>query len=67
MKERIYKAADFVASGSGETREEALKRICVSPQCGFSTHESGYPLSLDDEKKKLSLVRQIADEIWGEA
>lgn len=67
MKERIYKAADFVASGSGETREEALKRICVSPQCGFSTHESGYPLSLDDEKKKLGLVRQIADEIWGEA
>jgi len=67
MKERIYKAADFVASGSGESREEALKRICVSPQCGFSTHESGYPLSLEDEKKKLALVRQIADEIWGEA
>jgi methionine synthase II (cobalamin-independent) len=67
MKERIYKAADFVASGSGETREEALKRICVSPQCGFSTHESGYPLSLEDEKKKLGLVRKIADEIWGEA
>lgn len=66
-KERLYKAADCVAAGSGETREEALKRICVSPQCGFSTHESGYPLSLDDQKKKLSLVRQVADEIWGEA
>lgn len=65
-KERIYKAADFVAEGSGQTREEALKRICISPQCGFSTHESGYPLTVDDEKKKLSLVRQIADEIWGE-
>ncbi|KAI0601217.1 hypothetical protein F4775DRAFT_484523 [Biscogniauxia sp. FL1348] len=66
MKERIYKAAEFVAEGRGETREEALKSICVSPQCGFSTHETGYPLSLEDEKKKLSLVRQIADEIWGE-
>ncbi|KAI1775964.1 UROD/MetE-like protein [Hypoxylon cercidicola] len=66
MKERLYRAADFVAEGSGQTREEALKRICVSPQCGFSTHESGYPLTVDDEKKKLSLVRQIADEIWGE-
>lgn len=65
-KERIYKAAEFVAEGNGETREEALKRICFSPQCGFSTHESGYPLSMDDQKKKLSLVRQIADEIWGE-
>ncbi|KAI0007554.1 hypothetical protein F4779DRAFT_629037 [Xylariaceae sp. FL0662B] len=66
MKERIYRAADFVAEGNGQTREEALKRIHVSPQCGFSTHESGYPLTLEDEKKKLALVRQIADEIWGE-
>ena len=66
MKARIYKAAEFVAEGTGQTKEEALKQICVSPQCGFSTHESGYPLSEEDEKKKLSLVRQIADEIWGE-
>ncbi|KAJ5261010.1 UROD/MetE-like protein [Penicillium angulare] len=66
MKERIYKAADFIAAGGGETREEALKRVCISPQCGFSTHESGYPLSLEDEKNKLKLVRQIADEIWGQ-
>ena len=66
MKERIYKAADFVSAGSGETREEALNRICISPQCGFSTHESGYPLSVEDEKKKLALTRQIADEIWGQ-
>ncbi|KAM7213216.1 hypothetical protein V8F06_011381 [Rhypophila decipiens] len=66
VKERIYKAADFIAEGSGQTREEALKRVAISPQCGFSTHESGYPLTEEDEKKKLALVRQIADEIWGE-
>ncbi|TDZ26852.1 Uncharacterized protein Cob_v001320 [Colletotrichum orbiculare MAFF 240422] len=59
MKARIYKAAEFVAKGSDETKEQALKRICVSPQCG-------YPLSFEDEKKKLSLVREIADKIWGE-
>ncbi|KAI1323115.1 5-methyltetrahydropteroyltriglutamate-homocysteine methyltransferase [Xylariaceae sp. FL0255] len=66
MKQRLHKAAEFVAEGRGESVEEALKSICVSPQCGFSTHETGYPLSVDDEKKKLALVRQIADEIWGE-
>ncbi|GAB1313701.1 5-methyltetrahydropteroyltriglutamate-homocysteine methyltransferase [Madurella fahalii] len=66
VKQRIYKAADFVAEGSGQTREEALKRISLSPQCGFSTHETGYPLTEEDEKKKLALIRQIADEIWGE-
>lgn len=66
MKKRINKAAEFVAEGTGQSKEEALKQIAVSPQCGFSTHESGYPLSVEDEKKKLGLVRQIADEIWGE-
>jgi methionine synthase II (cobalamin-independent) len=63
---RLYKAADFVAEGSGETRDEALKRISLSPQCGFSTHESGYPLTEEDEKKKLALIREIADNVWGE-
>jgi methionine synthase II (cobalamin-independent) len=67
VKQRIFKAADAIAEGSNQTREEALKRVALSPQCGFSTHETGYPLTLDDEKKKLSLVRTIADEIWGEA
>jgi methionine synthase II (cobalamin-independent) len=66
VKRRIYQAADFVAEGSGQTREEALKRLGVSPQCGFSTHEDGYPLSEEDQRKKLALVRQVADEIWGE-
>ncbi|KAI1341228.1 5-methyltetrahydropteroyltriglutamate-homocysteine methyltransferase [Xylariaceae sp. FL0016] len=66
MKARVLRAAEFVAEGRGESKEEALKSICVSPQCGFSTHESGYPLTLDDEKRKLALVRQIADEVWGE-
>ncbi|KAM0355176.1 hypothetical protein ACHAPU_001041 [Fusarium lateritium] len=67
MKKRVLSAADWVAKGSGESQKEALKRIAVSPQCGFSTHESGYPLNLEEEKKKLALVREVADEIWGEA
>ncbi|KPM36545.1 hypothetical protein AK830_g10027 [Neonectria ditissima] len=66
MKKRVLNAAEWVAKGTGESREEALKRVCVSPQCGFSTHETGYPLGLEEEKAKLSLVREIADEIWGE-
>ncbi|KAM0336712.1 hypothetical protein ACHAPQ_003864 [Fusarium lateritium] len=67
MKKRVLSAADWVAKGTGESQKEALQRIAVSPQCGFSTHESGYPLNLEEEKKKLALVRKIADEIWGEA
>lgn len=67
IKKRIFKAADVIAEASGQTQKEALKRVGISPQCGFSTHESGYPLISEDQSKKLALVRQIADEMWGES
>ncbi|KAI7154162.1 hypothetical protein KC324_g14505 [Hortaea werneckii] len=64
MIERVYKAADYVAEGSKQTREEALSRLSVSPQCGFASHAEGNALGREDMKKKLQLVRSIADEIW---
>ncbi|CAK4034192.1 hypothetical protein MYCFIDRAFT_28292 [Lecanosticta acicola] len=66
MKNRIYKAAEFVAEGSGSTRDQALKQLGVSPQCGFASHEEGNLLAYDDMVQKLKLVRSIADEVWGE-
>ena len=64
MKQRIYKAAEFVAEGSGASKEEAVKQLGVSPQCGFASHEDGNLLGYDDMVKKLKLVRSIADDIW---
>ena len=64
MKKRVYQAADLVSSGTGESKEEALKRLGVSPQCGFASHEDGNLLAYDDMVKKLKLVRSIADDIW---
>lgn len=68
MKDRVYAAAEIVAKGSGQTKEQALKRMGVSPQCGFASHEEGNLVGWDDMKNKLALVRSIADDIWpGEA
>ncbi|KAK5737037.1 hypothetical protein LTR17_006998 [Elasticomyces elasticus] len=64
MVERVYKAADYVAEGSGQSREEALQRLCVSPQCGFASHAEGNPLGYEDMRKKLQLVRGVADTVW---
>ena len=47
MVDRVYKAADFVASGDGGSREEALQRLSVSPQCGFASHAEGNALGYE--------------------
>ncbi len=64
MKKRIYQAAELISAGSGESKEEALKQLGVSPQCGFASHEDGNLLGYYDMVKKLKLVRSIADDIW---
>ncbi|KAI1810445.1 5-methyltetrahydropteroyltriglutamate-homocysteine methyltransferase [Poronia punctata] len=63
-KERVLSAAEVIAEGSGQTREEALKRMGVSPQCGFASHHLGNAVTRDDMIAKLKLVRELADSIW---
>lgn len=66
--ERVLKAAEFVAEGSGQSRDQALRRLSVSPQCGFASHAEGNSLTMQDMRAKLRLVRSVADEVWpGEA
>ncbi|KAI0153161.1 5-methyltetrahydropteroyltriglutamate-homocysteine methyltransferase [Xylariaceae sp. FL1272] len=64
MKDRVLAAADVIAAGAGQTRDEALKRIGVSPQCGFASHHLGNSVTRDDMIAKLKLVRELADLIW---
>lgn len=64
MKKRVYQAADFVAQGNNETREEALERLGVSPQCGFASHSAGNAVKRQDMIDKLTLVRKLADSVW---
>ena len=42
-----------------------LDRVCISPQCGFSSTSEGNSLSVDQEKAKLALLVELADEVWG--
>ncbi|RSH83788.1 hypothetical protein EHS25_005403 [Saitozyma podzolica] len=64
MRKRVYEAAEVMAKGTGQSREQALERIGVSPQCGFASHEEGNAIKYPDMINKLKLVREIADEIW---
>ena len=55
LKRRIEEASRFVP----------LEQICLSPQCGFSSTVEGNELTIEDEKAKLRLVVETAEEVWG--
>jgi 5-methyltetrahydropteroyltriglutamate--homocysteine methyltransferase len=55
IKRRIDQAAKFVP----------IEQLCLSPQCGFSSTEEGNVLSEDEQWKKIALVREVAEEVWG--
>ncbi len=44
-----------------------LEQLCLSPQCGFASHEDGNLLSESEEWKKLQQVVDLSREIWGTA
>lgn len=44
-----------------------LDRIAVSPQCGFASLDSGNPIPPEVQEQKLSLVVELARDVWGEA
>ena len=43
-----------------------LENLCLSPQCGFSSHEIGNKLSHDEQWRKLELVVNVARKVWGD-
>jgi 5-methyltetrahydropteroyltriglutamate--homocysteine methyltransferase len=55
LKKRIDEAARYID----------LDQLCLSPQCGFASAAQGNLLGEDEEKAKLALVVELADEVWG--
>jgi 5-methyltetrahydropteroyltriglutamate--homocysteine methyltransferase len=55
LKRRIAEAAKYCP----------LDQLALSPQCGFSSTVHGNNISLDDEIRKLRLVVETAQEVWG--
>jgi 5-methyltetrahydropteroyltriglutamate--homocysteine methyltransferase len=55
LKRRIEEAAHFTD----------VEQLCLSPQCGFASTSEGNDLSVEQEKAKLRLIVEVADEVWG--
>lgn len=52
---RIAEAGRYVESG----------QLCLSPQCGFASTEEGNLLTEEEQWKKIALIKEIAEEVWG--
>jgi 5-methyltetrahydropteroyltriglutamate--homocysteine methyltransferase len=55
LKRRIDEASRYVD----------VDQLCLSGQCGFASTEEGNKLSIEDEKAKLRLIVEVAEEVWG--
>ncbi len=55
LKRRIEEASRYVP----------LEQLCLSPQCGFSSTVEGNALTEEDERAKLRLIVEVAQEVWG--
>lgn len=52
---KIHEAAKYIP----------LDRLYLSPQCGFASCEIGNKLTEEQQWAKLALVKEIAEEVWG--
>ncbi|MCW5694719.1 MAG: 5-methyltetrahydropteroyltriglutamate--homocysteine S-methyltransferase [Pseudolabrys sp.] len=55
LKRRIEAATKYVP----------LEDLCLSPQCGFASSHHGNKITEEIERRKLALVVEVADEVWG--
>jgi 5-methyltetrahydropteroyltriglutamate--homocysteine methyltransferase len=55
IRRRIDEAAKFAP----------IEQLSLSPQCGFASTEEGNILEECDQWKKLQMVVELADEVWG--
>lgn len=55
LSDRVHEAA----------RHFPLDQLAVSPQCGFATSIDGNALGPDDQERKLRVVAETAQAVWG--
>jgi 5-methyltetrahydropteroyltriglutamate--homocysteine methyltransferase len=57
LKRRIDEAAKFAP----------MDQLALSPQCGFSSTVHGNNIAVEDQRNKLRLVIETAQEVWGDS
>lgn len=61
----LEKAEDIKRRIDEASRYVSLEQLALSPQCGFSSTVLGNNITVEAELAKLSLVVNVAREVWG--
>lgn len=62
-----YSKDELLARIEDASRYVPLDSLALSPQCGFASVARGNPVTMDDQKRKMELILEVADEVWGSA
>ena len=54
LRQRITEASRYIP----------LERLALSPQCGFASTMEGNHISYEDQRRKLELVANVAQQVW---
>jgi 5-methyltetrahydropteroyltriglutamate--homocysteine methyltransferase len=55
LRRRIDEAAKYVP----------IENLAISPQCGFASTAMGNLLTWDEQRRKLELIVETAQKVWG--
>ena len=62
---RVETTQDLRARVADASAFVALERLGVSTQCGFSTSTVGNAVTEEDERRKLGMLADLAEAVWG--
>ncbi|KAI0082281.1 UROD/MetE-like protein [Panus rudis PR-1116 ss-1] len=66
IKSRVLEAVEALCNGYPQrSQAEALNQLCISPQCGFASVAEGNPITEEEQRRKLALIVEAANAIWG--
>ena len=63
-KPRIETADELRQRITEASRYIPLERLALSPQCGFASTMEGNHITYEDQRRKLELVANVAQQVW---
>src|SRR5581483_648976 len=62
---QVQTASEIAGRVDDAAKSFPREQLGVSTQCGFASIAAGNPITEEDEERKLRLVAEVAETVWG--